>query len=88
MKQSALFIVFLLMGPLAQASSPKMLDDYIFVTENQMLGQRVDASMAYKVDPVAQLCFATIVMQGGLTQISCESLAKRPEWTPYITWVR
>lgn len=68
--------------------APKILDEHIFVTENQMLGQRVDASIAYKVDPVAQLCFAAIVMQGGLTEISCEALAKRPEWRPHITWVR
>ncbi len=44
----------------------------------------------YIVDVQSQLCFYQVVRSGGaggVTQIDCKNLAKRPEWKPFITWV-
>ena len=46
-------------------------------------------NIIYQVDTITQTCFAIYRggLRGGLTNISCNDLAKRPEWAPILTWI-
>lgn len=44
----------------------------------------------YYVDTTTRLCFVThsLPKRLAMAQIPCESLARRPEWRPVLTWIR
>lgn len=82
-----IFLALLTIGSV-QASTFYTVDD-------DMYFQKLDntwGNLGYQVDKVAQLCFviwkASANNAGGIATIPCESLAKRPEWKPIITWVK
>jgi len=75
--------LILIFSPGVNAKNPK-----VEKSENGFYNSWVDRFFYYRVDTVTQLCFAA-EMTGGraLIQISCENLAKRPEWVEIITWL-
>ena len=70
-----------------------------FKVKHGMYFQELDSKwgyIAYQVDTVAQLCFviwADLDITGGveagsIAVVPCESLAKRAEWKPVLSWVK
>ena len=44
------------------------------------------AGVVYIVDSIGRTCFAAT--STGMTQVTCKSLKRRPEWAAIITWER
>ena len=42
------------------------------------------AGVAYLADTISRACFA--VTSGGMTEMNCKSLKRRPEWDAIISW--
>ncbi len=55
-------------------------------TGNGIYKQKASKWMFYIVDTVTEEC-VTAIWGGGATRIPCESLRKRDEWKPVITWI-
>lgn len=75
---AALFAVFVA----AHADAPK-IDRRI---SGLYIQQFKNENFVYIVDPYTQLCFAASYSGGGITEIFCDELKRRPGWDAVIRW--
>ena len=78
MKKFILIIVFILSG--CSATEKELIDSV-----DSTYSVYYDHFISYKVDTIIEKCFAAF--NHTIIELSCESLAKRPEWKSIITWV-
>jgi len=77
----AILLVVMTIGGVQAADAPmKSGNDGFYV---QSWG-----SFIYQVDTIAQICVMRVPPTGPISTISCNDLAKRPEWKPIITWAK
>lgn len=81
-----LISIFLLCAQVSHSKGVYGGDDGMHWEEYDSTGS---TEIVYQVDTVAQICFAIYVYSpgAGVTEISCDKLAKRPEWKTIINWV-
>jgi len=82
MKQCLLVVILLLTTASVHADAPK-IDKR---SSGLYLQQFRNENLAYIVDPYAQMCFAATITGGGITEISCYDLSRRPGWSAVIKW--
>lgn len=84
-------VIGLAISGFASAKQPPVADRGAGFYEQEWAGDW-PGHVAYYVDSVARLCFAsrtrTIKDGGGITMIAipCSNLRRRPEWQSIITW--
>jgi len=77
---------FLLCAQISHSKGVYSGDDGMHWEEYDSTGS---TEIIYQVDSVSQVCFAIYVYNpgSGMTEISCEKLAKREEWKKIINWL-
>ncbi|MCP3923222.1 MAG: hypothetical protein GY714_11620 [Desulfobacterales bacterium] len=87
-KIALLITIFTLLSSIAFANDrkPKEGSEGIYYLDYHSYQKLV-----YIVDTICEQCYAGSLYRkfgGGLVSISCEKLAKRPEWKPVIKWIK
>lgn len=82
-----LILVFLFVTASTHAANVEVGDDGMYWKKYD--SSRI-SSVMYQVDTKAQICMAIYINSGtgGITEIPCNSLARRDEWKEIIDWVQ
>lgn len=75
---SALLALLVVAGPASAA--PEILE----LGDGWYKQRFKSAGVVYIVDSIGRTCFAAV--STGMTQVTCKSLKRRPEWAAIITW--
>lgn len=80
-------LIFGFIGIFSSSATAQQLD--VKEDKNGIYISYVGNKLAYQVDTVSQLCFATTHFgeDASITIVDCKLLAKRPEWKSIIDWV-